>query len=64
MYVQCSPLGPRVTETVFASTSTPSRMDALPLLENLMSLYFAHFRKHLIEIIDNEPSIHVVDTNS
>ncbi len=38
VYVQCSPLGPRVTETAFASTSTPLRMDALPSLENLISL--------------------------
>ena len=33
------PFGPKVTDTAFARTSTPARIDALPSLENLISLW-------------------------
>ena len=39
-----APLGPSVTETAFARTSTPVRMAARPSLENLMSLCAPRFR--------------------
>ena len=37
-------MGPRVTETALARTSTPLRMEALPSLENLISLCAPRFK--------------------